>query len=94
MNRLSNPNQYPTTLLSNLRTSQPHDETFHDTRANLSDPSYTKQQGRREAKLSEATEDDIDDQLGWRQKERRKVQQLHYSGTRELVKKARTTMML
>ena len=45
---------------------------------------------------TEATEDDIEDQLGWRhrQKERRKVQQLHYNGTRELAKKARTTMML
>ena len=40
------------------------------------------------------TEEAIDDQLGWRQKERRKVQQVHYSGTMELVLKARTTMML
>ena len=39
-------------------------------------------------------EDTIDDQFGWRQKERRKVQQIHYSGRLELVKKARTTMML
>ena len=37
----SNPNPYPSTLLSNPRTSQPHDETFHHTHAtNLSDPSY------------------------------------------------------
>ena len=41
-----------------------------------------------------ATPEDIDDQYGWRQKERRKVQQLHYSGTRELKAKARTSMML
>ena len=41
-----------------------------------------------------ATAEDIDDQYGWRQKERRKVQQLHYSGTRELKAKARTSMML
>ena len=43
-----------------------------------------------------ATTEDIDDQYGWRQKERRKVQQLqlHYSGTRELKAKARTSMML
>ena len=41
-----------------------------------------------------SSEDTIDDQFGWRQKERRKVQQLHYSGQTELKKKARTTMML
>ena len=40
------------------------------------------------------TEETIDDQFGWRQKERQKVQQIHYSGRLELEKKARTTMLL
>ena len=44
--------------------------------------------------LTGTTEDTIDDEFGWRQKERRKVQQIHYSGRTELEKKARTTMML
>ena len=59
---------------------------------------WARRKGDKEARDSMVatgtTEETIDDQFGWRQKERRKVQQIHYSGRLELVKKARATMML
>ena len=37
-------------------------------------------------------EDGIDELFGWKQKEREKVQQLHYAGPGERARRARITM--
>ena len=42
----------------------------------------------------EIKEEDIDDGFGWNQKQRKRKQQIHYSGKTELLKLARLTMRL
>ena len=59
---------------------------------------WARRKGDKEARDGMATtgttEETIDDQFGWRQKERKKIQQIHYSGRLEIMKKARATMLL
>ena len=44
--------------------------------------------------MTGADKGDIDDMFGWKQKERKKDQQLAYAGLRDRVHRARITMMI
>ena len=44
--------------------------------------------------FTETTKETIDEALGWNQREAKREQQIHYSGSADLLKLARVTMML
>ena len=44
--------------------------------------------------LTETLEETIDEGFGWNQREAKRKQQIHYSGSADLLKLARVTMLL